>query len=133
MKFGAGLVLVLSAALAGCGDTTASDDGGTPAEASSPEPAPFYIGRWAADPVWCTDQTDGFPITITEARFEGHENVCEMSDIEDTPEGGVTARLTCQSEGEVIEEPIVFSPAGPDLTIIWPDRGTEATTFSRCN
>ena len=130
---GPALALILAAALAGCGDTGSEASPAAEAEAPSPEPAPFYVGRWAADPVWCTDQTNGFPITIAETRFEGRENVCDMDGIADTPEGGVTAQLTCQSEGEVIEEPIVFSPAGADIVITWPDRGTETTTFSRCD
>ncbi|QJR18381.1 hypothetical protein [Pelagibacterium halotolerans] len=129
--------LALTATLAACSEGEAPEavaEAGTAdaSDAPSPEPAPFYVGQWAADPVWCTDQTDGFPIIITEARFEGRENICEMADIETTPEGGATARLTCQSEGETIEEPITFAQAGDQIAIVWPDRGTEATLFSRC-
>lgn len=107
------LALVLAAAIAGCSDSTDATSGSEPAagaEAPSPEPAAFYVGRWAADPVWCTDQSEGFPITITETRFEGRENICEMSGMEETPEGGVTAQLSCQSLGETVEEPIAFAP-----------------------
>lgn len=129
--------LALAATLAACaGDDAPEADaeaGETEAMAEpSPEPAPFYVGQWAADPVWCNDQTDGFPITITEDRFEGRENICEMATIQSTPEGGATAQLTCQSEGETTQEPITFAQAGDQIAIVWPDRGTEATLFSRC-
>jgi len=129
--------LILTATLGACsdGETPQADAGAINPEATaepSPEPAPFYVGQWAADPVWCTDQTDGFPITITPTAFEGRENVCEMTEIETTPEGGATARLTCQSEGETIVEPISFAQAGEQIAILWPERGTEATLFSRC-
>lgn len=129
------LALLLATALAGCSDSGDAAGDGEPAaqsEAPSPEPAPFYVGRWAADPVWCTDQSEGFPITITETRFEGRENICEMSAIEQAPEGGVTAQLSCQSLGETIEEPIVFAPAGDQIAITYPDRGGEPVLFSRC-
>lgn len=126
--------LALTATLAACSDSSeapqasASDDAAT----ASPEPTPFYVGEWAANPVWCTDQTDGFPITITQTRFEGRENICDMNGIEPTPEGGITADLTCQAEGETVREPIAIAQAGADIAITWPDRGTETTIFSRC-
>ena len=118
--------LALTATLAACSESEApqADAEASDSEAAaepSPEPAPFYVGQWAADPVWCTDQTEGFPITITESRFEGRENIC-----------GATAQLACQSEGETIQEPISFAQAGEQIAIVWPDRGTEATLFSPC-
>ena len=129
--------LALTATLAACSESEApqADAEASVSEAAaepSPEPAPFYVGQWAADPVWCTDQTEGFPITITESRFEGRENICDMTQIETTPEGGATAQLACQSEGETIQEPISFAQAGEQIAIVWPDRGTEATLFSPC-
>ena len=132
MKFGAGLVLVLAVALAGCGDTASNTDTDVQAQAPSPEPAAFYVGRWAAEPVWCSDQSDGFPITITETRFEGYENVCELTGIEDTPEGGVAARLACQSLGASVEEPITLTPADDQIAITYPERGGDPILFSRC-
>ncbi|WP_421951742.1 hypothetical protein [Pelagibacterium sp.] len=129
--------LMLTAVLAACSDgeapqASAQAGDSEAAGGPSPEPAPFYVGQWAADPVWCTDQSEGFPITITPARFEGRENICDMTEIETTPEGGATAQLACQSEGETIREPISFAQAGEQIAIVWPDRGTEATLFSRC-
>lgn len=123
--------LALASSLAAC-----SDSSETPSQAdtatASPEPAPFYVGEWAADPAWCTDQSEGFPITITETEFNGRENVCDMSEIEPTPEGGITAQLSCTAEGDTVEEPISIAQAGEDIAVTWPDRGTEATIFSRC-
>lgn len=129
--------LALTLVLAACSESEAPQTGADASDSEamtepSPEPAPFYVGQWAADPVWCTDQSEGFPVTITETAFEGRENICEMAEIEATPEGGATAQLTCQSEGETIEEPITFAQAGEQIAIVWPDRGTEATLFSRC-
>ncbi|RDE10306.1 hypothetical protein [Pelagibacterium lacus] len=111
--------------LAACGDTAPQSDASQPADA-------FYVGVWAADPAWCTDQSEGFPITIEADRFLGRENTCDMSAITTTPEDGWTAALSCIAEGTTIEEPVVFSPAGDQLAIIWPDRGPDATLFSRC-
>lgn len=127
-------ILPLVACLAACsGDAPASSETETSAEAVDiEETPPFFVGRWAADPLWCTDQTNGFPITIAAARFEGRENICEMDAVTDTPEGGWTADLTCQSEGMTVEEPINFSPVGDQLAITWPDRDTETTLFTRC-
>ena len=129
--------LALTLVLAACSENETPQTGADASDSEamtepSPEPAPFYVGQWAADPVWCTDQSEGFPITITAAQFEGRENICEMAEIEATPEGGATAQLTCQSEGETIEESITFAQAGAQIAIVWPDRGTEATLFSRC-
>lgn len=126
------LVLVaLCGLLAACSETPQAPAPAT-SESESPEPTPFYVGRWAPDPVWCTDQSEGFPITITPTRFEGRENICEMSNIASTPEGGATADLTCQAEGETVRESILFSQAGADIAITWPDRTPDATVFSRC-
>jgi hypothetical protein len=128
--------LALTAVLAACSESETpqanAEANGEAITVPSPEPAPFYVGQWAADPTWCTDQTDGFPITITETAFHGRENICEMTAIATTPEGGATAQLTCQSEGQASAEPIGFAQAGGQIAIIWPDRGTEATLFSRC-
>ena len=125
--------LALAAGLAACSDSSETSQApASDAAAASPEPAPFYVGEWAADPVWCTDQSEGFPITITETQFNGRENICDMSEIESTPEGGVTAQLSCVAEGETVREPISIAQAGEDIAINWPDRGTETTIFSRC-
>lgn len=125
-------LIALCALLAACagdgaGGTTASDD-----TAPVEESAAFYVGQWAADPVWCTDQTEGFPITITADRFEGRENSCAMETIADTPEGGWRADLVCVAEGATNAETIVLSPVGDQLAIAWPERAAEATLFSRC-
>jgi hypothetical protein len=97
------------------------------------EPAPTYVGTWAFDPVWCTDQTNGFPITITEAQFQGRENTCDFNDISQTPEGGWATEMTCQSEGQTTTERLVMTPVGDRLALAYLDReGEEATLFSRC-
>ncbi|WP_417582326.1 hypothetical protein [Pelagibacterium sp.] len=129
--------LTLTASLAACADSDGSgagEDANSPSvqTAPSPEPAPFYVGQWAADRTWCSDQSEGFPVTITETAFEGREHICEMTDIEATPEGGATAQLSCQFEGMTSLEPIVFAQAGDQIAIVWPDRDEEATVFSRC-
>lgn len=123
--------LALAASLAACSDSSETPSQAD-AAAASPEPAPFYVGEWAADPAWCTDQSEGFPITITKTEFNGRENVCDMSEIEPTPEGGITAQLSCTAEGDTVEEPISIAQAGEDIAVTWPDRSTEATIFSRC-
>lgn len=130
MTFRLPLVLLAIAMLAACSDSTET----LPAPVGQEEQAepPAYVGTWAFDPAWCTEQANGFPVTITETRFEGSENSCEMSAIAITPEGAWTARLTCQSAGEIIEEGFVMTPVGDQLALTWPDRGPEATLFTRC-
>lgn len=122
--------LLLSSAVAAC-----SDEGANPAQAPQEpqvEEQAFYVGEWAADPTWCTDQSEGFPITITADQFRGRENICEITEVTETPEGGWSAQLSCVSEGTTTQEPIVFSPAGEQLAITWPEREAEPTLFSSC-
>lgn len=124
------LALIALALLAACSEST--ENLPAPAGQAESDVPPAYVGTWAFDPVWCTDQTEGFPVTIAENRFEGRENTCEMSGVALTPEGAWSARLTCQAEGEIVEEAFVMIPVGEQLALTWPDRGPEATLFTRC-
>lgn len=132
------LIIGLTAALlAACDAPTESSSSAdapvdieVPAEPASP---PAYVGTWAFDPVWCTDQTDGFPVTLTATRLEGWENRCDMTNITSTPEGGWTADLTCTAEGTEVQERLAMTPIGEQLALNWLDRpGAEATLFTRC-
>lgn len=113
--------------------TSGDNEAEVPAEPEAPAVAAFYVGTWAADPAWCGDQSEGFPIEIESERFLGRENICDMSEIADTPEGGWTARLTCQSEGMIDTERLSLAPVGEQLAITYPDRDDTATLFTRCD
>lgn len=123
--------------LAACSDTTeappSANDAAEVKTPVEPTPPPAYVGTWAFDPAWCTDQTNGFPVTISETRFEGRENICEMNNVTITPEGGWTADLTCTAEGTTNEERLAMTPIGEQLALTWLDRPEpEATLFTRC-
>lgn len=132
-------IIVLGAALAlsACSEPAVEPPPGEPVsvpEVADPRPMPqpaSYVGLWAADPAWC-DNTEGAerPIRITETRFEGYENLCDMAEVR--PVGsGWTATLTCQAEGQVTSEPIGLSPEGDRLTVTWIETDRSAT-FTRC-
>ncbi|SDG83034.1 hypothetical protein [Pelagibacterium luteolum] len=130
-------LLVLSALIAtasllsACSDETETETPRVDETTAEATPA-FYVGTWAADTAWCTGQGEGFPITIEADRFLGRENTCDMTAITDTPEGGWTAQLSCESEGMSTSESLMLSPVGDQLAITWPDRAAESTVFSRC-
>lgn len=154
-------LLILPLALAACGDNgadVAPPAGQAPAPApaaaapAAPSPAAlpaaaggqaasgdldFLWGTWAANLAWCTDQTNGSPITISEDRFEGAENVCDITSLTDSGDGSYAAQMSCQGEGQTISETIamtpIFAPTGEGLVLQYPDRGTERTTLYRCS
>ena len=88
-------------------------------------------GRWAADQDWCTDQTSGFPVTITRDRFEGRENICDIVELVD---GGksFTATLSCQAEGTTTTELVKMTPGDGTLTLTYLGRDDAETVLTRC-
>jgi hypothetical protein len=157
------LIAALPLALAACGDNNtdvAPPAGQAPAQqpaaaapaASSTTPAPapqasnatpasgdldFLWGTWAANLTWCTDQTNGSPITISQSRFEGAENSCDITSLSDNGDGSYSAQLSCQGEGQTNAETLnmtpVYAPSGEGIVLQYPDRGNERTTVLRCS
>lgn len=107
-----------------------------PGPAAQAELAPLF-GTFAADLSWCGGEGDGFPVTISATRFEGRENICDITAITDRGDGSFAADLVCTAEGQTVEERLelvpIFAPTGEGLTIVYADRGGEATTLLRCS
>lgn len=107
-----------------------------PAAAAPAEMAPLF-GTFAADLSWCDGEGDGFPVTISATRFEGRENICDMTALTDNGDGSFAADLVCTAEGQTVEEQLqlvpIFAPTGEGVTITYLDRGGEKTTLLRCN
>jgi hypothetical protein len=103
------------------------------APASAEGLAPLF-GTWPADLSQC-GQTTG-PIKISQTRFEGAENGCDISGYADNGDGTFTAALACQSQGQTANENIrmrpIFAPTGEGIDLIYVDRGNQAFTVLRC-
>lgn len=110
-----------------------------PAEPASEQPAavqgevePTFVGRWAADPAWCRNDSGAErPIRLTLRRFEGYENVCDVRALmrDDT---GWEATLACEAEGARTTERLRLQPVGDHLMITWRDRDDAEVLFTRC-
>jgi hypothetical protein len=98
--------------------------------ASDVAKAPLF-GNWAADLANC-----GSPIVISETRFEGAENSCEISSIEDDGDGSFTVSMSCNSQGQTSAERIsmmpAFGPQGEGIVLRYLDRGGDPVSVFRC-
>ena len=115
------------------GSETASQDVArveTPAPAAA-DPATPLFGRWAADLSKC-----GTPIVISASRFEGAENICDITELAENADGTFTASLSCTGEGQTISERIemtpIFGPTGEGIRLNYLDRGGDPVTVFRC-
>lgn len=102
-----------------------------PAVAETPVEAGFS-GAWAADPAWCANTTGAEqPIRISESRFEGYENGCDIVTI-DGAAGSWNATLACQAEGQLSSEQVRMEVVGETLNLTYLDRGAETVALTRC-
>ncbi len=140
------MVLMVIGALAACGDTdvnpptepaapitTPDEDSPSGKESPLPGLGPVsFIGRWAAQPTWCGN-TKGpeQAIEISTTRFQGYENGCDITRIEEVPRGYI-AWLACEAEGVSTTERVGFSVTGQTLSMTWLDRASLKTEFTRC-
>ena len=93
-----------------------------------------FVGTWAADEAWCGNTsatTDQVPIRITAERFEGYENRCDITAIEQTGDS-YDAHLSCEAEGMTSRETVNMRAVGDTLTLTWADRGGEPVRLVRC-
>lgn len=92
-----------------------------------------FVGRWAADARWCPEgQSPDQAITITPLAFQGYENRCDLTRIDEV-QGGYQVALRCQSEGQTTDERARFTSTGQTLDILWLDRpGQPVTKLLRC-
>lgn len=91
-----------------------------------------FVGRWTAKVEWCAAPSgEGRPIEITTSRFEGYENSCEITAIDQTI-NGYDATLRCEAEGQTTTERVGLVVAGQTLTLTYLDRGGDPVTLTKC-
>lgn len=108
----------------------------TDAPVTAPEPAPqlAFVGTWAADAEWCSNTpmtTDRVPVRISETRFEGYENSCDIIALDETGEGW-DAQMICMAEGMEYRHTVRMAVQGDTLRLTYLERGTEPITLVRC-
>lgn len=143
-------LLALPLLLAGCDQNAPPPAAETPAAeapAATPAPAPApaeepstgsanldlapITGSWAAVPANCAA-----PVVISATSFEGAENVCEITSFSDNGDGSLDAAMTCQAEGQTVNETIrmtpIFGPTGEGVRLAYVDRGGDPVNLFRC-
>lgn len=90
------------------------------------------VGRWAAQRAWCAN-TSGpeQAITISTLRFEGYENSCAISSL-DQVDGGYEATLACASEGTTTRERVRMAAQGDSMRLTWLNRNNAVVQLVRC-
>jgi hypothetical protein len=101
-------------------------------KAATPAAAAPLFGNWAADLANC----DTSAVTISAARFEGAENLCDITALADNGDGSFTTSLACTAEGQTTNENVqmtpVFAPTGEGVVLNYLDRGGDRVTLLRC-
>jgi hypothetical protein len=91
------------------------------------------FGVWAADLNSC----DRGAIEISQTRFQGAENGCDIISFVDTGNWNFIATLSCQSQGQAIQERIgmipLYAPSGEAIGMTYLDRNNQAVTVYRCD
>jgi hypothetical protein len=91
-----------------------------------------FVGRWALEAEWCADpRGDRVPITITTSRFDGYENRCAITSIDETDQAYV-AHLSCESEGLHSQERVRLAATDKTLDVTWLDRSDRPVRLLRC-
>lgn len=144
-----GLLLLPILVLSACGERQAVNPPTQPAQPieSGDAPAPpdlgtasilpgrgaaSFVGRWAAEVAWCAaPQTDRRPIELTPTRFEGYENSCAITRIEEVADGYIAA-LACESEKVARAERVRFQVTGDVLRLTYLDQASDPVTLRKC-
>ena len=112
----------------------------TPAPAEPPGVGPAlpgsgpatFVGRWAGSAAWCANTTGAErPITITPLRFEGYENSCAITSL-DQVNDGYELTLACEAEGDVSRERVRLSRQEDVLRLTWLNRNDAVVLLVRC-
>lgn len=91
-----------------------------------------FVGHWVADAAWCANpRGPERPIVITPTRFEGYENSCDITAIQQIADG-YEASLTCLSEGQTTTERVRMSVQGDAMRLTWLNRNDAVVRLSRC-
>lgn len=104
-----------------------------PAGVEPADPVPAFVGIWSAEEAWCLNP-DGErrPVQLTESRFTGYENTCEITQVTPT-DVGWTATFTCIAEGEITTQPVAIEANDQTLEINWiEDSGGQSVEWRRC-
>jgi hypothetical protein len=141
-----GLVLVLAACeRSGVNPPTEPADPIQTSEAPPPAPSPpgigpampgagpaSFVGRWAGNVAWCGNTAGPErPITISTLRFEGYENSCAITSL-DQVRDGYELTLACQAEGEATRERVRLSAQDDVLRLTWLNRNDAVVLLARC-
>ncbi len=102
----------------------------TPATAEGLAP---LFGSWAGQLADCGT----LAIQVSETRFEGAENSCDIAGFSDNSDGSFTASMSCTGEGAKSEERVkmrpLFAPTGEAIGLTYLDRDNAEATVLRCN
>lgn len=91
-----------------------------------------FVGRWAGNVAWCANTTGAErPITITPLRFEGYENSCAITSLDQVTDG-YEVMLACQAEGEASRERVRLSVQDNVLRLTWLNRNEAVVLLARC-
>jgi len=115
----------------------------TTAEVAPPAPTPpgigtvmpgagpaSFVGRWAANAAWCANVSGAQQaVTLTPLRFEGYENSCAITSLEQVVDG-YEVTLACQ--GEAPRERIRLSAQDDVLRLTWLNRNEAVLLLRRC-
>jgi len=91
------------------------------------------FGTWATD----LNNCDRGAITISQSRFEGAENGCDITALVDSGNWNFVASLSCTSQGQTARERIamvpLFAPTGEGIGLTYLDRDNQQVTVLRCD
>jgi hypothetical protein len=91
-----------------------------------------FVGRWAARADWCANASgERRPITLSPLRFEGYENSCAITSLDQVADG-YEATLACQADGGASRERVRLSVRGEVLRLTWLDRNDAVVLLVRC-
>ena len=91
-----------------------------------------FVGRWAGRASWCANTSGAEqPITISTLRFEGYENSCTITALEQVSDG-YEAALTCQAEGMASSERVRMAVQGEVMRLTWINRNDAVVQLVRC-
>ncbi|WP_343792002.1 hypothetical protein [Brevundimonas kwangchunensis] len=91
-----------------------------------------FVGRWAAQASWCANTSGAEqPISISTTRFEGYENSCAITSL-DQVNNGYEATLACEAEGAANRERVRLSAVGEALSLTWLNRDNAVVQLIRC-
>lgn len=91
-----------------------------------------FVGRWAGNLAWCANTSGAQqPVVLTPLRFEGYENRCAITSLEQVVDG-YEVTLACQAEGGASRERVRLSAQDDVLRLTWLNRNEAVLLLRRC-